>query len=709
MQALENRIINGITNTIMEKLEQKSPTTSAATTIHHNTTPDLIDMTTTEPITSSNNNFSTSMPSFAMPPHQPNNIQTPLTSSSTNPTTSTTTAPFIPHQTTPSITINDLAQIISAPKEVTQPLSFPTFKSTADYHHWKQLCVLKAHKHPSGKGMTMKFNEKLIFNPHMSTETSSTLFLLTTDALGSTELIKLYGSIDIEKADGVALWKVLDKTHMSLDMSAINKEMLSKEFNELVREANETYHAFGIRFEKKKAHLAINKVPITSDPEQLALKLLLSLNEPIINQICLNLNKHPAFYVSLNTTGIIEKVKTYVKHYHLINKTKSPSIPLLPSPKKDTPKESKPKERNNDKKDYIPDTQPISEKDKIIKLLNKANDLDSYLKGLKRNDPTKFNSPAMKQACSELNKSKLYSSLLEASPSPSSTPAPAPTSPPVPTPRVNQAPPATPAARLAVQTSSTQQMINTQVQQALKDTLGDQGAELLQQLKLANEGAIPSVTVDSNNNNDAINPYVHHPTSFVMSDSSYAYCVTFICTLLSQLIYLINSKSNPHTNDIHHDIPSIPIEPKVSKHQAVIDSGATHTMTSELSLFESITYYNDGHDSPTVMLGNDSTHLNIKGYGILSFTIGKHTIRTSGLYIPELGDTTLLSVKQHMKYKGNYFHAENNNAMLAFPTFTIPLSTANEIKTMLSPTTTTGYSNPHNCIFSNFPRQSLMP
>jgi deoxyuridine 5'-triphosphate nucleotidohydrolase len=691
MQALETRLIDGITNTIMTKLHQQQSTTSSVTTVHNNTTPDLIDMTSTEP-TEPITHTSTAMPTFAIPPSQPSNMPTPVTSSTLPSIPTSTSTPFVSSSPPSSISLNELAQIMSAPKEVTRPLSFPTFKATADYHHWKQLCILKAHKHPSGKDMTIKVNNRLIFNPHMTEEISSTLFLLTTDALGSNELIKLYGSIDIEKADGVALWKVLDKTHMSLDMSAINKEMLSKEFNELIREANETYHAFGIRFEKKKTHLLTNKVPITSDPEQLALKLLLSLNEPIINQnICLNLSKHPEFYVGLTTNGIIEKAETYVKHYHLINKTKPPQSQHPSPPKKENAKDTKPKERGNDKKDATPDPPPLSEKDKMVKLLRNANDLDSYLKGLKRNDPVKFNSTAMKQACSELNKYCLYMSLIEQSPAPTPSPAPAPTPSPAPVQRPPQAPTSQPAARLAVQSSSTQQMINAQVQQAIQNALGDQGTHLIQQLRMANATEpAPSNTEDNSNNNDQVNSYLHIPLTSIMSNLFSIYCILHICMLLFQIERNSIPKCNKAIITNNHTTPTVPSSPTIH-YRAVVDSGATHTMTSALSLFESITYYDINDSQPTVTLGDESTHLRIKGYGLMSYSLGGYKIRSQGLYIPDLGDTTLLSVKQHMRYNGNYFHAESNNAMLAFPSFTIPLSTINEIETTISPVSTNQY------------------
>ena len=79
----------------------------------------------------------------------------------------------------------------------------------------------------------------VIFDDLMPKPTSSTLFLLTTDALGSNELQKLYGSIDIQEADGLKLWKVLDKTNLKLDPSVLNRVLLSREFDSMKREANE--------------------------------------------------------------------------------------------------------------------------------------------------------------------------------------------------------------------------------------------------------------------------------------------------------------------------------------------------------------------------------------------------------------------------------------------------------------------------------------
>ena len=55
-----------------------------------------------------------------------------------------------------------------------------------------------------------------------------------------------------------------------------------------------------------------------------------------------------------------------------------------------------------------------------------------------------------------------------------------------------------------------------------------------------------------------------------------------------------------------------------------------------------------------------------------------------GYYVPNLG-TTLISVRQHIQYKGCYFHAENNECVLAFPSFISTTVIGDEITLPISP------------------------
>ena len=67
-------------------------------------------------------------------------------------------------------------------------------------------------------------------------------------------------------------------------------------------------------------------------------------------------------------------------------------------------------------------------------------------------------------------------------------------------------------------------------------------------------------------------------------------------------------------------------------------------------------------------MGDDKTVYYIKGHGVMDYTSQGKRIIQHGYYIPELGDIVLVSVKQHRKYTGCYFHSGNKNTTLAYPT-----------------------------------------
>ena len=51
---------------------------------------------------------------------------------------------------------------------------------------------------------------------------------------------------------------------------------------------------------------------------------------------------------------------------------------------------------------------------------------------------------------------------------------------------------------------------------------------------------------------------------------------------------------------------------------------------------------------------------------MMNYFVNGLRIRKMGYYVPGLS-TTFISIKQHMKYDGCFFHAENNEAVLAYP------------------------------------------
>ena len=123
-----------------------------------------------------------------------------------------------------------------------------------------------------------------------------------------------------------------------------------------------------------------------------------------------------------------------------------------------------------------------------------------------------------------------------------------------------------------------------------------------------------------------------------------------------------NKKEEKITLRADYKLPSTPT--KNATYKAVTDSGATENMSAHPDLFEEIIPLDSSHK---VTLGDDVTKLSINGYGWMNFTINNKRIRTIAYYVPDLG-TTLLSIKHHSKFRGNYFHTENNTAVLAYAT-----------------------------------------
>ena len=106
----------------------------------------------------------------------------------------------------------------------------------------------------------------------------------------------------------------------------------------------------------------------------------------------------------------------------------------------------------------------------------------------------------------------------------------------------------------------------------------------------------------------------------------------------------------------------IPNQEENNTNLAITDSGATDNMSSHQNFFEYILPMDNGNE---VILGDDTTKLEIKGYGMMNIFINTKRVRFMGYYVPKLG-TTLISIKHHMKFQGHYFHAESNMVVLAY-------------------------------------------
>jgi deoxyuridine 5'-triphosphate nucleotidohydrolase len=171
---------------------------------------------------------------------------------------------------------------------------------------------------------------------------------------------------------------------------------------------------------------------------------------------------------------------------------------------------------------------------------------------------------------------------------------------------------------------------------------------------------------DSNNHsNDQSQSYSSCDTSFL--------CSRDVPSPFTRCRY-INTSSSPLPTALEHN----------NLFRAVIDSGASHHMSNIRSAFESITPFTENQALPQVLMGDDTTALDIEGYGMMNITIHGKNIRIMGYYVPKLG-VTLLSVQQHIKYQGCYFLAEKKHAVLAFPSFILYPSTTGEIQVLFKP------------------------
>ena len=106
-------------------------------------------------------------------------------------------------------------------------------------------------------------------------------------------------------------------------------------------------------------------------------------------------------------------------------------------------------------------------------------------------------------------------------------------------------------------------------------------------------------------------------------------------------------------------------------------------MSHNKALFEYIVHF---HTPKQAKLGDDQTTLKIPGYGMMNYTINGHRIWLIGYFVPQLG-TTLISIRQHMKYCGCYFHAENNKVTLAYPNVIITPTSSPKFRVKIAPAT----------------------
>ena len=631
----------------------------------------------------------------------PTTIVAPL--QTVTPSANTTTSPVAHNSSPPTPAVPAPPPVVYA-KDI--KLSFSTYKPATDYSHWKALCLLEAHNNTTYTNITVRDGRKHVLNAEMTDKESAALYLATMKSLG-THAYSIISIDDTEVADGIELWNMLDEHFNEKEESFLLKHDIKEDFNKLCRESNETIDSYRIKFEKKIHLMKINSIALPSRLELIFQFINNMKINKVFDDIIMKMDHDDTFYAGLNWKQLSMKAKKQIKlhqkihpHHDVFNKRNkrndfskdhNPSAPHH-IPQKEKPSPSPPK--NNPPPTFPRQSFNQDELNKVRAILQNTNNPKYELHQLHlkhpRSCPAHNNAPhpivncnMVERVCEGLNLTSTLTHVrstlnLPAPPPRRNAPTnktrnlpPAPSSNPAPPPSTPSPPPAPTSYARKVTDNIPEEIPDTDYYDGDNnpfDALGDDDE---------------TEVVDNKSNNN-FNSYSHS----ILSTPA-------ICHRTKNFdpnagLFLPTTNPVALTNIAHtqkRPTPSPPSLIDTKLVRMVIDSGATDHMSPFKHMFEQITYF-PTQQQPQVTMGDDKTTLPIAGHGYMSYHLHNKTIRVHGLYIPEMGNTALYSVKQHMRSNGCYFHAEAQQCVLAFPTFICSPKVGNEIEVIVRPTKT---------------------
>ena len=410
-----------------------------------------------------------------------------------------------------------LASVLQQFQQPPKPLTLPAFNTYDSYILWREMCVLKANKDSTYTNLTIRLpNGRLNWNPHLTPDESSNLFLATMTSLGK-EKSKHQDAIDSSTANGLALWRHLDTHYVACDTSIQHQMLLETKFTNIQRETNETFEAFATRYNKLIRLLHLHGVSTPTQPNVVAFKFISALNNQILRErVLINFDRNTEWHFSSPTrlaqvaqkfvdsvTSILGPSKFIQQNPSQQKKHNNPP-PTQPSP--NPPRQNQPnppptQDPSAERRCISPQEQ--AEIDTIVNTLRSAPSYKAGLQTLKQTDTYAFYSLPTKRACSQLN---CYDTWKNIAHPPTSSPSPAPAPPPAPTP----APAPAPTIR---RTNPPPADLNQQVETALDALLGSNGETLLARLQQMNLQSSPDPVNDNNvddsnnNNNNSVDPY----------------------------------------------------------------------------------------------------------------------------------------------------------------------------------------------------------
>ncbi len=525
-------------------------------------------------------------------------------------------------------------------------LKLPAYYKTMKFDYWKSMCVLAARNNQMFPTITtMTPTGEHVFNPLMTNEESSQLFVATATALGKSGT-GLINESDTRRANGIALWNNLEPYFNKAATSILLHSKVKKEFADMSKNPNETYLQYGLRIEDQLALYTRNNIPHPTHLE-IVMKVLQGIKaQHVFDRHLLELSTS-TWHIGMLPRQMAMWAENKIDEYQEI----APHIEIFAKKEKKNPykkiqdddEKVNKKKKGNQKRET---EDPIDIANKLQKRLNNSQDALQDLYVLYGQNSNKcpihsngshgllecFTFKKVCTTCGISDKLKLVQKNVGLSTKDDSKDAKA----------------AAKARRAKFQTENNQ-YYDDDPQQFYDEVNDDEDSE----------------EEESNDTNTSANVY---PPG-----------------LFNRTCRINNSNAIARTATDTTKLPSLPSQLN-GIFRVVIDSGATVDMSPHKELFSSITYINVKEpESPTVMMGDESTEIQIHGYGPMVYNIHGKVIRRMGLYIPGLGDTSLISVKQHIKKQGCYFHAEDNQAQLAFPNFIVYPKVDKEIEVLVRP------------------------
>ena len=615
------------------------------------------------------------------PPPQPIQVQQPIQA---KPSTKTTTT---------ESQLQSLLEKLDASQSSSKPI-FTTFnQQNMEITKWKSTCLLALAANKSqyyNSFVTTNDNNERIFNTNISSSKNIHLFNMTYQALDQSKCnLEFISTSMINAADGLQLWNTIEERFKASQKNDFDKDDIKAEFKAMKKGQREKNTDFLTRVEKKISYLAINDIyPSATEQAVVLLEGLQSeyLADPVVQLRTGQSSVYSKWVKEGDLKHTLEKATMHIKAYKRIldksNPAQSYRNMLLSNNNNNNTTTTSTSRVNQQQQDKSNEKTFVKRSDKFKQsLTDSTNKVRTILKWRDKkpdgcslhpnaeNNHKFFECNHVRNVCVECDAVQDLATAIASQGTGSRKKT------------ENQDPPGA-RARRTVSAEELQSMVEArrsaqQNQSEAQDTSG-----------FDNESEYDSEDTSStrNNNNESVEGYLH---SICNSDS----CSTSTTSSILKEAGSINSPQTKRNVSFspevtkqqvlksNQNVQYIPKDSKETKETAVADSGCTNDMSDNEEHFE---YIIPLKRQKFVTLGDDKTQLLIKGYGIMNYLLNGKRIRKFGYYVPGLG-VMLISIKQHIKYRGCYFHAEDDTVLLAYPKAVLYVTTDPEFTLRVQP------------------------